>query len=82
MNSFFGNSYREGIMSLKSSPGGQSLSFNTIGSPSSVLRRPIVKYYQALVFNSLCNSKCKGPTAAKPNYRVNINLRHDFVSLC
>lgn len=41
-----GNSYREGIISLKSSPGGQSFSFNTIGSPSSVLRRPNLKYQQ------------------------------------
>lgn len=44
MNVSSGNSYREGIISLKSSPGGQSLSFNTIGSPSSVLRRPNLKY--------------------------------------
>lgn len=30
----FGFPHREGIMSLKSSPGGQSFSFNTIGLPS------------------------------------------------
>lgn len=39
----FGFPHREGIMSLKSSPGGQSFSFNTIGLPSGSCSRSVFK---------------------------------------